>query len=624
MRAFATKSPPLQRVTIILIVLSGLILALFAWFPAETLLDAARALDRTPPEPATPDDVTRRTTESGDVVGFIGNHGARTWRGVPYARPPVGALRWRAPEPAEPWPGVREATAAGPLCAQRAGVISGDGFAPTRVAAGSEDCLYLDIYAPANARGLPVMFWIHGGGNSVGHNGPYDGARLATWRDVVVVTVNYRLAHLGWFAHPALTTGNRLHDSGNYGTLDLIQALTWVRDNIQAFGGDPDNVTVFGESAGGTNTLSMLASPRAAGLFHRAIAQSGGLTPMPMARASAYAEDGGHPSSAREIVNRLLIADGRASSPEDARRVQENMPAGAIRDYLYGKSLTELFAVFDNGFAGMIDTPEALGDGHVLPDGPLADVFGDPSRHNAVPVILGSNRDEPALFMAASPEHVNTYLWIFRRLKDEAGYRRQVKYLGQAWKARGVDEFANAMAAAGNPHVYAYRFDWDEEPSVLGFDLSVALGAAHALEIPFVFGSFSGGLGLGYLYHESEGRHALAESITSYWTEFAYNGDPGTGRDGGEVRWLPWGRNGATSIVLDTLEDKGIYMTTERVTTDSVKTAIATDPDVPDQRERCLLYYRAFRWGSQFDVDEFAGFGDGGCAAYDPAALGDF
>ena len=235
-----------------------------------------------------------------------------------------------------------------------------------------------------------------------------------------------------------MTTGNRLHDSGNYGTLDLIQALTWVRDNIQAFGGDPDNVTVFGESAGGTNTLSMLASPRAAGLFHRAIAQSGGLTPMPMARASAYAEDGGHPSSAREIVNRLLIADGRASSPEDARRVQENMPAGAIRDYLYGKSLTELFAVFDNGFAGMIDTPEALGDGHVLPDGPLADVFGDPSRHNAVPVILGSNRDEPALFMAASPEHVNTYLWIFRRLKDEAGYRRQVKYLGQGRGAKRV------------------------------------------------------------------------------------------------------------------------------------------------------------------------------------------
>ncbi|NIP13995.1 MAG: carboxylesterase family protein [Pseudomonadales bacterium] len=614
----------MKRAAIILIVLSGLVLAVFAWFPAETLRDAARALDRTPPEPAPRNDVTRRPTESGDVVGFIGEHGARTWRGVPYARPPVGALRWRAPQPAEPWPGVREATAPGPLCAQRAGVLSGDGFAPTRVAAGSEDCLYLDVYAPANAHRLPVMFWIHGGGNSVGHNGPYDGARLATWRDVVVVTVNYRLAHLGWFAHPALATGNALHDSGNYGTLDLIRALHWVRDNIESFGGDPANVTVFGESAGGTNTLSIVASRLAAGLFHRAIVQSGGMTLMPMDRARGYAEDGGHANSAREIVNRLLIADGLASTPADAQRVQAGMPEGALRDYLYTKTVTELFAVFDAGFAGMIDTPEIFGDGHVLPAAPALEVFADASRHNAVPVILGSNRDEPALFMVANPEHVDTYLWVFRRLKDEAGYRREVSYLSRGWKARGVDDIAEAMTAAGNPHVYAYRFDWDEEPTIFGFDLSVALGAAHALELPFVFGSFTGGLGLSYLYHESEGRHALAESITSYWTEFAYRGDPGTGRDEGEVRWHPWGSGGATSIVLDTLEDQGIYMSTERVTTAAVKNAIAADPGIPDQRERCLLYYRAFAWGPQFDAEEFARFADGGCAAYDPKDLAAF
>jgi para-nitrobenzyl esterase len=624
MRAFPTQDPPLKRAAIVLIVLSGLVLALFAWLPADDLRDAAQALDRSPPEPAMPEDVTRRTTESGDVVGFIGEHGARVWLGIPYASPPVGARRWRPPEPSGPWTGVREATAPGPLCPQKAGVISGDGFAPNRVAAGSEDCLTLNVYAPANAHRLPVMFWIHGGGNSVGYNGPYDGARLATWRDVVVVTVNYRLAHLGWFAHPALATGDALEDSGNYGTLDIIRALAWVRDNVEAFGGDPDNVTVFGESAGGTNTLSMLASPLAAGLFHRAIVQSGGLELMPMARAAGYAEDGGHPHSAREIVNRLLIADGRASTAEDARTAQEGMPTAALRDYLYGKTITELFAVFDDGFAGMIDTPETLGDGHVLPEGPLADVFGDAARHNAVPVILGTNRDEPALFMAANPEHVKSFLWIFRSLKDEAGYRRQVKYLGQAWKARGVDEIAEAMTAAGNRHVYAYRFDWDEEPTLLGFDLSVALGAAHALEIPFVFGSFTGGLGLGYLYQDSDGRHALAASITSYWTEFAYHGDPGTGRDAREVRWLPWRSDGATSIVLDTLEDQGIFMSSERVTTQSVKAAIETDPAIADQRERCRLYYRAFRWGSQFDAEEFAGFGDGGCAAYDPASLGDF
>ena len=170
-----------------------------------------------------------------------------------------------------------------------------------------------------------------------------------------------------------------------------------------------------------------------------------------------------------------------------------------------------------------------------------------------------------------------------------------MKYGALAWKERGVDSLANYMTAAGNPNVYAYRFDWDEEGSVMGYDLSVALGAAHALEIPFVFGDFEGGLGLGYLYGDSPGKEALSDSMMSYWTQFAISGDPGSGRDGNEVAWLSWGSDGMRSILLDTLEDQGIRMSPDEVTRDSIKAAIAGDPEITDQRERCRLYLCGIR-----------------------------
>jgi para-nitrobenzyl esterase len=223
------------------------------------------------------DDTTLRSTTSGDVVGFSDAHGARAWLGIPYAEPPVGARRWRSPGAAAPAAGVSETLAIGNLCPQLASLLSGSGqdAAPGSVV-GDEDCLYLNVWSPPNARKLPVMFWIHGGGNSIGHGGSYNGANLAATRDVVVVTINYRLGFLGWFTHPALATGNPEDDSGNYGTLDIVRALEWTRDNIAAFGGDPANVTVFGESAGAFDTLAMMASPLTTGLFHRAIVQSGG------------------------------------------------------------------------------------------------------------------------------------------------------------------------------------------------------------------------------------------------------------------------------------------------------------------------------------------------------------
>ncbi len=566
-----------------------------------------RSQPEPPPAPMR-DDTTLRRTTSGEVVGYRDN-GARAWMGIPYAAPPVGDRRWRAPQPPPVADAVLETMAPGPICPQLASILSGG--EPGSIA-GDEDCLYLNIWAPPNAVGRPVMYWLHGGGNSIGDGGFYNGANLALRHNVVVVTINYRLGFLGWFSHPDLATGNPADDSGNYGTLDAIQGLQWVRDNIAVFGGDPDNVTVFGESAGGTNTLAMIASPLAKGLFHRAIVQSGGYFTETMARAQNYVEEGGHPFSAREIVTKLLVADGTAPDRESAQTYQADMSSSRLRDYLDSKSPAQMFDLFEGGSFSMIDTPRMLRDGHVLPDMSAEQIFSNTAHHNMVPTMIGSNRDEPSLFMVFNPTYTTRWLGFITRLQDERLYRLRVKYGALAWKAWGVDQIADDMTRAGNPHVYAYRFDWDEEPSQLGFDLSVALGAAHALEIPFVFGNFDL-FGAGYIYPGDAGQMALSASMMSYWSEFAYNGDPGAGREGKQETWLAWGTDGKRSIILDTPSDQGIFMNDEVVTIAGIKAQLAADTGFTDPQEQCAVYKETFR-GEAFDQAEYASLNPS-CAA---------
>ncbi len=566
-----------------------------------------------PAEPAVRDDTTLRNTEAGEVVGFIDAYGARAWLDVPFAEPPIGALRWRAPQPPIRSGGVIEALASDRTCPQFESVFGGS-EPGSNTLVGDEDCLYLNVWSPPNARDLPVMLWIHGGGNTIGKGGVFNGARLATAHDLVVVTINYRLGVFGWFNHPALQTGEPADDSGNYGLLDIVRALEWTRDNIAAFGGDPNRVTVFGESAGAFNTLAMMASPLAAGLFHGAIVQSGAYWSREPAKGSAYSDAGGHANSGPEIVNHLIAADGLAAEGQTPRQFQDAWSDAEIRDYLYAKTPQEIFAAFEGGGIGMVDLPTGFADGHVLPAIPAEQVFSDAANHNAVPVILGSNRDEPTLFMALDPQYVDSFLGIFRSLKDEQTYRRLAYHGGRAWKARGVDLLAEAMTASGNPDVYAYRFDWDEEPTLLGYDLSVALGAAHAMEIGFVFGEFDG-IGLGYLYPDDENQQSLMESMMSYWAEFAYSGNPGAGRDGAETRWLPWRQEGKTSIILDTPTDGGIRMDDTVVTWEAIRAELVADTGFADKREHCGAYVRTLLDTGLYDDAEYEAMG---CGDYPP------
>jgi para-nitrobenzyl esterase len=590
----------MKKVVVVLLVLG---VAVGVWFALRPDTAATAA-------PPVRDDATLRTTTAGDVVGFVHRHGVRAWLGIPFAAAPVGDLRWRAPQPPQPWSGVREALAPGAACPQKPSLLGAADS--TAAVTGQEDCLYLNVWSPPDAAGLPVMLWIHGGGNTIGRGDTYVASNLAAFGDVVVITINYRLGPFGWFAHPALATGDPVEDSGNYGTLDVVRALEWARDNAAAFGGDPGNVTVFGESAGAFDTLAMMASPLAKGLFHRAISQSGGFSPTPMTEARNPEDQGGHPFSAAEIVNRLLVADGSAADGAAATTLQAAMSPEEIRAYLYGKTPEEIFALWSDGAFGMINVPDNFGDGHVLPAMATAEIFGSLDNHNAVPVILGTNRDEPALFMARSPEFVENFLWIFPRFKDEADYLRRVRYGGLAWKARGADELAQHMTAAGNSEVFTYRFDWDEQGSMFGYDLSKALGAAHALELPFVFGDFEI-LPMAYLFDSSPGKDALSDSMMSYWSAFAHAGDPDRGRDGNQPQWLRWGSDGKTSIVLDTDEGGGIRMIEDIVTRAAVVQTLATDPEVPNQAARCALYLGTFGWGGRYDREEYANLGAEGC-----------
>ncbi len=599
---------------LLLILLTGLVLA------------ACSRSDRT--ETLTPDPGAVRATTSGEVMGAADANDTYVWKGVPYAAAPIGDLRWRAPQPATNWNGTREAVAFGPSCPQFWNPISGmDGSGGDIV--GDEDCLSLNIWAPreratADGDALPVMVWIHGGGNSVGTSRTFFGDTLAGTQDVVVVTINYRLGLLGWFSHPALraTATSPAEASGNFGTLDTIAALEWVRDNIRAFGGDPDNVTIFGESAGGRNVYALVASPMAQGLFHKAIVQSGSLANTPRALSENYSdnESRGMSNSSKEVVARLLEADGRVMDRAAAKKLQAEMSAEDMVAWLRTRTLEQLLGGTTSGFIGMYVAPQIFADGTVLPAEPMRAALAKPGAVK-VPVMTGTNRDEMKLFMAQDPELVSRFLGLFVSVSDQDLYDRIARYQSDHWKASAVDMAAMSMTAGGGAPVYAYRWDWDEAASNIFVDYPSLLGAAHGLEISFVFGDFERSLLPGFYDGDgAEERDALSNAMMSYWTQFATTGDPGKGRDGSLPPWGAWGSDTGNYIVLDTEQDGGIRMANGSITIDDVKAEIVSDNGMPAER-RCNVYAQLFflyeGTTSEWDPAQFDALG---CAGRDPYA----
>ncbi|MFT5098124.1 MAG: para-nitrobenzyl esterase [Flavobacterium sp.] len=546
---------------------------------------------------------TARTISTGPIVGFSDQQ-VDAWLGMPYAQAPIGALRWRAPLPADKWSETFKALSFGSACPQSD--------------KGSEDCLFINVWSPEGSKSLPVMFWIHGGGNSMGEAATsiYDGARLARENNVVLVSINYRLGPLGWFRHPALQTkeSTKADNSGNYGTLDIILALHWVRKNIIQFGGDATNVTVFGESAGAFDTLSMMASPLAAGLFHKAISQSGGLNLNTIAAAENYVDDEepGHALSSKEAVNQLLIHLGRASDRDDAKALQLNMETTEISQLLHSASPFELIALYGDGFGGMLGNPDLFADGYVLPKGlSTKEIFSDTTHYNEMPIILGTNRDEVKLFMGFAHPGVDRIGGLPTGFNDLAGYNRDSQYGTQGWKITAVDQLADAMLEAQGSEVYAYRFDIDDWRDLGFISFKDLFGAAHALELPFVFGNFPKPLRVIFPDANQEKFESVSASMRSYWANFAYTGNPGRGQSKDLEVWKEWDSSDKIVPRILIIDTDNIRMQTDKLSMEKLKQQFLTEDFSNNQKGGCDMYERMFR-GEEYSQSEYVNMG---CAA---------
>jgi para-nitrobenzyl esterase len=561
-------------------------------------------------------EATRITLDSGDIIGYQNNHRVSVWQGIPYAAPPIGELRWKAPRSVKPWQNVKSMLRPGNNCASQTFKTSSD----NNDFDGSEDCLYLNIYAPENAENLPVMFWIHGGANNGGSssNPVYDGSQLAAQYQVVVVTINYRLTAFGWLSHPALRLNpeNAADASSNFGTLDQIEGLKWVQRNIQKFGGNSGKVTIFGESAGGWNVMAMMASPLAKNLFHGAIVQSGGLDIETVEIAENYQDEGGHQHSSRELINQLIISDGKASDITGAKSVQDDMSHAEIAKYLRDKSTDDIFQAFRSETGGKVfRNIDLIGDGVALPKAITSqELFSKPANYNAVPVMLGTNRDEMKIFLSFSPDHVNTLMGLPISIKDKQRYAKYSRYSSELWKVKAVDRVAKVMREGQGDNVFAYRFDADDLRDLGFLNLQELLGAAHGLEVLYVFGNFST-MFSNFIHSTAtqEARRALSKSMMSYWAAFAHHGKPGKGIDGTQIEWTAWqnGRDEDRVMILDTVLDKGIRMSSEILHMEDLKKRFLSDTSFTVLEEFCEAYKLLFTRDDfvQLEYDSLAGKG---------------
>jgi len=571
-----------------------------------------------------------RHPPAGDVVGFADQHNTFAWLGVPFAKPPVGDLRWRTPQPLPPWPDQRPALALSPPCAQLKTLTTFDKHATT----GSEDCLYLNIWTPVMTsaadeiagKRLAVMVWIHGGGDTMGIAEATPGSHLAGAEHVVVVSLQYRLGVFGWFGHPALrqAAATPADASANFGLLDLVAGLQWVHDNIAAFGGDPTNVTIFGESSGGHDVMALMAAAPAKGLFQRAISESGSVHATPPSEAENYFDDAdaGLPFSSRELINNLLVSDG-AKDRAAAKARQQAMDDQALLVYLRGKTPKQLLAVVTGVSTGMYDWPVVIRDGYIVPDKPAMQVFADPAQYNAVPVMLGGNRDEYKLFMMGDPDLTTTRFGFVPKIKDLAAYNRITGYYSARWRAEAQGEVAALLHKNQGDTVYTYRFDWDDEPSYGPVNLHDLWGAGHSVEINFVFGD-DVTTGVPFVRSKSNGpgRDALSRAMMGYWAAFARDGAPGNGGDPANPVWQPWHETGPSLMILNSPDHGGVRMSDDRQRIADIKARLRTDAALATPEARCKLYAGLFHagFGDRVYWDE-AEYKSLGCEAYPPGSF---
>lgn len=523
--------------------------------------------------------VLSRSTSYGTVLGSddTASSGTYSWKGVPFAKAPVGELRWKAPVEPDAWQGQRVTKAFGNACLQN-GRIYGPGannrydssIATTlNTPVGSEDCLTLNVWRPANDSGnLPVIVFVYGGSNTSGYTADpvYDGAALAKTANAVVVTTNYRLGILGFMNLPQLKTGaDAAADSGNFALLDIVQALKFVKKNATAFGGAADNVTLMGQSAGAINTWALMASPLAAGLFHKAVPISGGISlasNLPAGMLPTLNPASTYLAQGNGLLVKLLIADGKATDAATASTYIATQSSVQIADYLRAKSGgTLLTALLLNGLTGSGPIP----DGVVVPSDPIAAIAA--GRYNKVPVLAGNTADEGKLFapfltllggkaghkisdaerfglMANFNPDLPTALTVADILDASylpvttpvTGFNAKTTLLGNVFTTPSRDNVLNTLVTQQAGSVWHYQFNWAQEPA----PWNDVYGAAHAFDMPFLFGNFGPSVFSNAVNSTANrpGRVALSGVMMASLASFARTGNPNNGALG--TSWQPW------------------------------------------------------------------------------------
>jgi para-nitrobenzyl esterase len=442
---------------------------------------------------------------AGRMQGLIEGN-LRVFKGIPYAQPPVGGLRWRPPAPLPRWQGVRHATAFGPECFQ-----PDNTFASVYVqepAPMSEDCLTLNIWAPADAHDAPVFFWIYGGAlwGGASRDPLYDGARLAE-HGLVVVSINYRLGVLGWLAHPRLSAESPRGISGNYGLLDQIAALKWVRRNIAAFGGDPHDVTIAGESAGALSVMYLMVSPPARGLFAKAIAESGYLVAMPSLRRNRFGMPAAE-QSGLQLAAALHAPSLAALRAMDPRKLTDAAAAAHF-------------------------WPWGIVDGHVLPQQMISAFDRGEQAH--VPILAGFNSGEIRSLMALAPpapasaadyrriirERYGPFAGDFLRLYPATDMQASILAATRdglyGWTAMRLVRDQSALGLPAYLYFFDHGYPAADEAHLHGF---------HASELPYVFGTLDGTPPLWPKIPAAASEEALSEAMLDYWSSFARSARP--------------------------------------------------------------------------------------------------
>jgi len=519
-------------------------------------------------------------TKYGKVQGYQENEGKTLiWKGIPYAKAPIGELRWKAPVNPESWQNTLDATKDGNM-----GIQLSNGKI-----VGSEDCLNLDIYRPnTNQTNLPVLLFIHGGNNQTGTSSEISAKKLAVNSNCIVVSINYRLGALGFNSLPALKTGDKYEDSGNYTLLDISKSLDWIKDNIKSFGGNSENITASGFSAGGRDVMAMLISPIFKDKFQKAISFSGGMT-------TADPED-----SAKVIAKAIapLVVADKIKATEDEADAWLQTDSKDVKDYLYNISADRLAKLMGNAGIRMSAFPHLYTDGTVLPKEGF-----ETKKYNEVPLIMSTGAKEFSLFGRYDKQFAaidDNTLMTNQELNNEL--RFVLNYGSKLYELFNAEESAEKMIDKYDAPIYTCDFKWGLDKDVVGEKMEQLAGAYHGVFLPFLTDEVTG---FGVMYKDSfnnAGAKDLGEKFTNYISNFLWSGDP-NGQNLVEAEWKPWtsGNSGTTQLILNADKNKAnITMSEERAKYEEILKEIEADTTVSKEvKDKLIKEVLNGRWFSK-------------------------